>query len=84
MNKSTIAKKIVSNVAGFCVSAVVRKIVTNTAHTDDETRAQELTLIVGSYVLGSMAADHAIGYVEVKYDDAMASWLEIQNKKDQP
>lgn len=70
MHKLEIAKTVVSNLVGVCAGSVIHSIIKST--TNPETTQQKVTIIAGSWVLGSMVGDIASRYTDTKIDKLAA------------
>lgn len=78
MKKIEIAKFVVSNVVAACAGSVIASVIKS--NTNPETTQEKVTVIVGSFVLGSMVADIAGRYTDVKIDKISALIEESRQK----
>ena len=72
MDKIQIAKNAVSLLVGFGTGRVVKEVIEN--NTDPDTVSDKVGIVVGSYVLGALAADAAKGWTDQKIDKAISWW----------
>lgn len=78
MTKTEIAKAVTSFVVGSATYAVVKEIIKN--NTDPETVTEKAAVLIGSYVIGCIAADAAWEYTETKIDQIIAQWMKSKSK----
>lgn len=68
-DKIALAKGITKFVVGRSVGTVVATALRN--NVSAVTRAQEVQVVVGSYVLGAMVADRAVEWTSQKFDETL-------------
>ena len=78
MTKLEFAKTATKIVVGAGVGIIVKNIISNNAQPEELTH--KVAVAAGSFVLGSMIADVATRYTDVKIDEA-AAWYNKNVKK---
>jgi len=78
MNKTDLAKAVTSFVVGSATATVVRQIIQN--NTDPEKVVDKAAVIIGSYVLGCIAADASKKWTDTKIDEVVAQWMKWKSK----
>jgi len=71
-DKVAIAKTVIRVSARFGVSKVINDVIAN--NTTIESNADMAKVWVGSFVLGSMIADHACNYTDQRVDAVVEWW----------
>lgn len=72
MSKLDLAKAAAKTTVGWSASFVIGSIIRNNA--TPATKIQEVELLVGSFVLGSMVAELASEYTDRQIDNTVAWW----------
>lgn len=80
MTKIEIAKTLTSVVVGAGTTKIVAGIVRH--NTDPETVADKVTILSGSFVLGSMVADATKKYTDARIDEVVDWWQKNVKKND--
>ena len=70
LNPKSYIRPAIRTVAGITSFAVANAVIKNNT-ADPETKAQKATLMIGSYVLASLAASFAINFVDARVDSVL-------------
>lgn len=79
LNKTEIAKKAAFVVVGFGTAHVVKAIIRNNVHPDSVT--DKAAVVIGTYVLGAIAADASKEWTDTKIDELIEWWTENISSK---
>ena len=74
MTKTEIAKRVTSAIVGFTTAGVVRQIITN--NTTPEDVVDKAAVLIGTHVLGAIAADASKKWTDEKIDALIKWWTE--------
>lgn len=72
VNKTEIAKKVVSTVVGLGTTKIVNDVIENNTHA--EKLHEKVEVKAGAVVLGMIAADRTSAYTDTKIDEITAWW----------
>jgi hypothetical protein len=80
MTKTEFAKAFAAVVVGFGTSGLVKQIIKNNVNPDSV--SDKAAVLIGSYVLGAMAADAAKDWTDARIDELIAQWTKLVKKND--
>ena len=78
MNKTEIAKRVVSTIVGIGTTKIVSSIIQTT--TDPESVTDKVAVVASSFVIGSMALEATRNYTDTKIDKIITWYKELANK----
>ena len=79
LNKKTVVKRVVRFVVGSCVTATVSQALAN--NTAPQNAFEKTEVVVGSVVVGMVAADYAGRWTDKVVDDFANGWTESKEDR---
>ena len=79
MNKTDIAKRVVSTIVGIGTTKIVSSIISTT--TDPESVTDKVAVLASSFVIGSMAVEATRTWTDSKIDGIVIWYHELASKK---
>ena len=79
MNKTDIAKRVVSTIVGIGTTKIVSSIISTT--TDPESVTDKVAVLASSFVIGSMAVEATRNWTDTKIDGIVIWYHELASKK---
>lgn len=80
MTKTEFAKAAAGVVVGFGTANLIKQIIKNNVNPDSV--SDKAAVLIGSYVLGAIAADAAKEWTDAQIDSIIAQWTKLVKKNE--